>query len=253
MKIGNKPDTSYLFASLSNNKSTQGVANNFNVNLSDYALIKSGTYGKLMKAHFAKEDASEGIIDSEKNDKVSKKELSEVKNDAESLKNSADKLMEKGNGSLFSKKDINVVNEDGTTTTTYDYDKEAIAKGVEQFITDYNQLIKSGGDSKSDDVLNKTLGLVHSTKSFKDSLSRIGITINADNTLVMDKEMFEKAEVLSIKSVFNDRGSFGNTISTKANFVEFTASNEISNFKNYDSFGNKQQNNNTGNIFSDYI
>lgn len=66
------------------------------VNVSDYAMIKNGSYGKLMKAYFAKQDA----------DKLSQtgdspKTLTLMRSSADSLKKSAEAL---GNASLYEKK-----------------------------------------------------------------------------------------------------------------------------------------------------
>lgn len=66
------------------------------VNVSDYAMIKNGSYRKLMKAYYAKQDA----------DKLSQtgdssKTLTLMRSSADSLKKSAEAL---GNTSLYEKK-----------------------------------------------------------------------------------------------------------------------------------------------------
>ena len=66
------------------------------INVSDYAMIKNGSYGKLMKAYYAKQDA----------DKLSQtgdssKTLTLMRSSADSLKKSAEAL---GNASLYEKK-----------------------------------------------------------------------------------------------------------------------------------------------------
>lgn len=66
------------------------------INVSDYAMIKNGSYGKLMKAYYVKQDA----------DKLSQtgdssKTLTLMRASADSLKKSAEAL---GNASLYEKK-----------------------------------------------------------------------------------------------------------------------------------------------------
>lgn len=66
------------------------------INVSDYAMIKNGSYGKLMKAYYAKQDA----------DKLSQfgdssKTLTLMRSSADSLKKSAEVL---GDVSLYEKK-----------------------------------------------------------------------------------------------------------------------------------------------------
>ena len=66
--------------------------------LSDYAAIKNGSYGKLMKAYYAKQDAEKL---SGKGDTSQK--LTLMKTSADSLKKSADAL---NDSSLWEKKKI---------------------------------------------------------------------------------------------------------------------------------------------------
>ena len=70
--------------------------------LSDYAAIKNGSYGKLMKAYYAKQDAEKL---SGKGDTSQK--LTLMKTSADSLKKSADAL---NDSSLWEKKKINIGN-----------------------------------------------------------------------------------------------------------------------------------------------
>mgnify|MGYP001081866568 CR=1 FL=1 len=68
------------------------------VNVSDYAMIKNGSYRKLMKAYYAKQDA----------DKLSQtgdssKTLTLMRSSADCLKKSAEAL---GNASVYEKKEI---------------------------------------------------------------------------------------------------------------------------------------------------
>ena len=71
-------DTNYDFSSL------MGRTTNSSGNLiSDYASIKNGSYGKLMKAYYAKQDAESVSGDS-------KQKLTLMRSSADSLKKSAD-------------------------------------------------------------------------------------------------------------------------------------------------------------------
>ena len=51
MKIAEKTDYSYLFNNLNNNAGSSSITN---LNLSDYASIKNGSYTKLLKEYYAK-------------------------------------------------------------------------------------------------------------------------------------------------------------------------------------------------------
>ena len=84
-------DYSYLFSSL--NQSTSGV-NSASSLLSDYASIKNGSYGKLMKAYYAKDKTSGSSSKSSdtKADKTTIQNLNKVQTATEDLKKSADAL-----------------------------------------------------------------------------------------------------------------------------------------------------------------
>ena len=55
-KYNTNVDYSYLFGGMQ----TPSTGSAFN--LSDYAAIKNGSYGKLLKAYYAKQDAEKGIF-----------------------------------------------------------------------------------------------------------------------------------------------------------------------------------------------
>ena len=92
-KYNSNVDFSALFSGTSDSSSV----GNTNM-LSDYAAIKNGSYGKLMKAYYAKQDAEKL---SGKGDTSQK--LTLMKTSADSLKKSADAL---NDSSLWEKKKI---------------------------------------------------------------------------------------------------------------------------------------------------
>ena len=94
--------------------------------LSDYAAIKNGSYGKLMKAYYAKQDAEKL---SGKGDTSQK--LTLMKTSADSLKKSADAL---NDASLWEKKKMKKKDErTGEETEVEDYDWDAIYQKSEIF------------------------------------------------------------------------------------------------------------------------
>ena len=130
-----KPDYSYLFQSMTGGNS---ASLNF---LSDYASIKNGSYGKLMKAYYSPGHRSGNEVSSlveQKNQRTtaaakdSAKTLSSIESAAEELKKSADTLTAKGSKSVFNKVDIETKDENGVTSTTKGYDTNAIYKAVSE-------------------------------------------------------------------------------------------------------------------------
>ncbi|WP_242861266.1 hypothetical protein [Acetivibrio ethanolgignens] len=125
--------------------------------LFDYIAIKSGSYGKLMKAYYAKQDAEKL---SGKSDTAQK--LTLMKISADSLKKSVDTL---NDASLWEKKKIKKKDEKtGEETEVEEYDWDAITKIVKSFIDDYNDVIKEAGESNTKDVLRNVLWMTGMTE-----------------------------------------------------------------------------------------
>ena len=136
-KYNSNVDFSALFSGTSDSSSV----GNTNM-LSDYAAIKNGSYGKLMKAYYAKQDAEKL---SGKGDTSQK--LTLMKTSADSLKKSADAL---NDSSLWGKKKIKKKDEKtGEEIEVEDYDWDKITKAVKSFVEDYNDVVKEAGESNT--------------------------------------------------------------------------------------------------------
>lgn len=256
MSINIRPDTSFLFSSLSSSKSGTGLGNlNF---LSDYASIKNGSYGKLLKAYYNKMDNdSEGsakTADSSKRSTSlasdSAKTLASIDSAADKLKESADALIKTGSDSLFKEKEVTVKNEDGTTTKSKQYDKDAIYKAVSSFVSNYNLLLDSVNKSDSSSILKSASNMTNITGLYTKTLEKAGITVGNDNKLTIDKEGLEAADISTLKSIFNDSRSFAYNISFQASFIDYAASREAAKANTYNQAGSYNNNFSMGNIFN---
>lgn len=258
INIQARADVSYLFSSLGT-----GAANTAGSDfLIQYASIKNGSYGKLMKAYYSEtgNDAVKKLTNSTKNTTTSStmtsedaKNIAEVQSTTDSLKESADALLVKGSKSLFAKKDIVTKDENGVETTTKGYDTEAIYKAVNEFVTDYNKVIESVNNVDNSSVVNRTSTMVNASIINKDMLNSIGITINEDSTLSIDKATFEKADMNRVKSLFNDTGAYGYSVSAQASLINFSADQAASKANTYTVNGTYNNAYNTGNIFNTYF
>lgn len=248
INVNSKQDYSYLFQSLPGNSTS-----NLNF-LADYASIKNGSYGKLMKAYYAKngnETAAEKTA-SKKNSistaADSAKTLSKIENAADDLKESADKLLTRGSKSVFTKENVTTKDESGFSTTTKEYNKDAIYKAVSAFVEDYNAVIKEAGESNSKSISNKLKSLTGMTESNEKLLSEIGITIEDNDTLSIDKEAFLSADMATAKTLFNGNSSYAYRVSAQASMIDFTASTEASKANTYTQKGNYSNAYSAGNI-----
>lgn len=256
INVNAKPDYSYLFQSLTT--SSGSSLGNLSI-LSDYASIKNGSYGKLMKAYYAKDNSSTSTVSKAVNQKKSistasdsSKTLSGIEKSADALKESADALLITGSKSVFAKKSVTTKDEYGFDTTTKEYDTDAIYKAVSDFTTDYNNLINKTEDSNTASIQRRTATLVNATKSNEKLLSNIGITINEDNTLSIDEETFKKADMNTVKTLFNGTNSYAYNVSAQASMIDYSASTESAKANTYTGFGTYSNSYSTGSIL-DYM
>lgn len=252
INITEKTDYSYLFNSLGSNSSSNSISG---FNLSDYASIKNGSYGKLLKAYYAKQSDTSDKTTSKKDDNTSTEtnKLEQVASNASSLQDAASKLINKSSNSLFKEKDITTKNEDGSTTTEKGYDKDAIYSAVNDFVSKYNSFIKSADNTSSTTINRENNSLANLVSGYKSSLGNVGISINTDNTLSIDETKFKAADMNQVKTLFNGNTSFAYSVSTKVSLMGTGASSEANSMKNYTSSGNYANTYSAGNILSSIV
>ena len=236
INISARQDYSTLFSSL--NQSGGSVNNNF---LSDYASIKNGSYGKLLRAYYSESGSNSSVktIASKKTavDDTDKKALTKLQSSTDSLKDAADTLLKTGSKSVFGE-------EDQVTDATYD--------AVNKFVSGYNSVLDAAKNVSSNSVDSRVTGLVNSAASNSKMLGQIGITVGSDGRLAIDKDTFTKADVSKVKTLFQGNGSFGYQASAQASLIGYSAEREASKTNTYS--GNGTYNNfQTGNLFNSYF
>ena len=176
--------------------------------LSDYASIKNGSYGKMMKSYYAK-------INEEEEETASKSKSDKKETDGASA-SAARKLYETASG--MNSLDFSEENIDGL------YDS------VSAFIKDYNTMIKNASNSKLADVKEQADAINDMTYSNYKLLARVGITMNSDRTLSIDEETFKKVNektgatnVPTLKTLFQGYGSYADKITDKMSKLYRTA------------------------------
>ena len=210
------------------------------INVSDYAMIKNGSYGKLMKAYYANQDANKL---SQTGD--SSKTLMLMRSNADSLKKSAEALSD---ASLYEKKKFKKKDEEtGEEIEVEDYDWDAITKAVKSFVEDYNSVVEQAGNSETKNVLRNAAWMTEITGKAGNLLSKAGITVGKGNKLEFDEETLKKKTTLAnssiefdnistLKSLFTGYGSFADKIAQKASAISSAAART----KGVDKIYNKQ-------------
>lgn len=237
---------STLFSSLNGSANKSTPSDMLGINYSDYATIKNGSYHKLMKAYYTEDKKVEGLKPTTSTAKDTAKTLAAIQNAAEDMTDTADVLMKNGSKSVFNKTSVKDANGDIST----DYDKDAIYKAVKNFADSYNDLIEQSADSNTSSVLSTAKSLTTYTDRNEKLLNSVGITIGSDNTLKVDETTFKKADMSTVKSLFNTTGSFGYQVSAKASMIKYYAQNEAAKSNTYSGSGSYTYNYSTGQIYN---
>ena len=207
-----KQDYSFLFSNVNGSNNSNNIFNS--INLSDYNSIKSGTYGKLLKEYYKKADTDETDSTSKKNtvnksDSEAIKELKQIQTDGNALRDAASKLMQRGSSSALGSDDMN----------------KAYA-AVKDFADKYNTLMEEGSESDSKSIKRTAEGMVDLMKDYKESLNEIGITIDKDNKLVVEKDAFMKSSMDKVQDLFRGNNSLSYLTSMRAITISNTAYSE---------------------------
>ncbi len=204
--------------------------------LGDYSSIRSGSYRKLLGSYYAKANKNTASKETSKKDNtyLDRWNLSNsryhsatygVRKEADELTESAKALTNQGYQSLFAEKVTTTTDaETGVKTTTKGYDTDAIAKAVDSFVSDYNDVVKAGTRASDSNVVRNTAYMTKLTDIYKRSLSEVGITVGRDQTLSVDTEKLKSAGIDSLKRVFNGTTSFAAQTANRANSISQAAS-----------------------------
>lgn len=253
-----KQDYSFLFSGLGSGASGVG-GSNF---LGDYMAIKNGSYGKLMRAYYgtSASDSVKSIANSNSSTtktgnltSADKKAYAKVETAADALKDSADALLATGSKSLFNEKDITTTDENGVETTKKGYDTDAIYKAVNSFVTNYNDTVKAAANVNDSSVTNRVNSMMNNTRVNEKMLNKIGVTVNDDGTLSLDKDTFMKADMKTVKNIFNGNGSYGYQTSAQASLINYAAEHASNRSGFYNTNGDYSDIFNSGNLFNSYL
>lgn len=176
--------------------------------LSDYASIKNGSYGKMMKSYYAKVNEEEEAESSKSGSKAKEKDAASA--------SAARKFYE--TASAMNKLDYSADNIDEL------YDK------VSGFVKDYNSLITNASKSKNASVKSQADALDAYTYQNYKLFAKIGITMNADRTLSIDEDTFKKVNektgstnVPTLTTLFKGIGSYADKAADRASKIYRTA------------------------------
>lgn len=230
--VGNTgPDYSYLFQSLS---SSGGSLGNLNF-LSDYASIKNGSYSRLMKAYYGTgtgQSTSTGSTSSDRKtrgsnvvDKIIEEKMHpKVSKEAQK----ANKELSSGLSSLNSA--VSTLRNENTYTDTTDGKSasDKVVSAMKAYVTNYNNVVSSAKDSTMTSKTSYVANMMSSTAANADKLSEIGVTINANGTLMLNEGKLKEADVSKVQDLFSGDNilSYGSMVSSRLQFAGAGSSTE---------------------------
>lgn len=225
INIHEKQDVSFMFPSLGSGAA--GVAGSSW--LSDYASIKNGSYGKLMKAYYGTEKEAASAADSAKSStKNILKKLEEEKRNPR-----VSKEVQKANSNLNAglsslKGSLSTLQNSGTYTDTENGKSAAdkVVSAVKSFVTDYNNVITASKDSTLTSKTAYVANMMSNTASNSGKLAEIGVRLNSNGTLEVDEAKLKAADISKVQDLFSaqDIMSYGSRLASRVKFAGTTAS-----------------------------
>ncbi len=212
-----------LFQSLSSSSGST----NF---LADYASLKSGSYGRLMKAYYGTGQSSSSTANGvgTRTSNVLDQILEERKNPkvSEDVKEANANLT---TGISNMKKTVATLQNDATYTATQNsqtgqVSQSAVDKTVsamKDYVSQYNEVVNA---SKKSTMTNKTgyiANVMKATAANADKLKEIGVTINGDGTLQLNEKKLRETDVTKVQDLFSSKDlmSYGSTVASRLNFA----------------------------------
>lgn len=253
MNVNNSLNNSMYSAIFGNNSSSNNGM--YGIDFTQYASIRNGSYRSALKAYYASKTSESGSTTKDGNTTVSGKDstqaLTRIQTSAKELSESAATLLQGGKKSVFATS--TKTDSAGKAYDAYDYDTDKIYKAVKGFVDSYNSMIDNTVSTNTGNIASATAGMINMTDENKGMLAQIGISVSSDDyKLTLNEEDFKKADMGTVKSLFNTTGSYGYQVSAKASMVNYYAQNEITKASNYSGSGKYSYYNVNGSMFNSW-
>lgn len=215
--VGKNQDNSYLFQGLSG-----GGASNLNF-LSDYASIKNGSYGKLMKAYYAEQKSGAASDGTKRSSKNILQKLEEEKKHPKVSKDVQQANSDLTSGLSSLKGSLSALQSEKTYTDTENGQSAAdkVVSAVKAFVTDYNGVVNAAKGSTLTGKTAYVANMMSSTAANSGKLAEIGVKVNTNGTLTVDEAKLKKADLSGVQDLFSadDVMSYGSRLSSRVQFA----------------------------------
>lgn len=208
------------------NQSFFGGSENSNF-FSDYASIRNGSYARLLKAYYGKQNSTttstgtgrttnnilEQLLEERRNPKLSedtKQANSDLTSGVASLKNS-----------------VTALQNDKTYTSTENGQSAAdkVTSALKTYVSEYNDVVTAAKRSTLSNKTSHIASMMKSTSENADKLAEIGITINANGTLQFNEGKAKNADHTKVQELFSNKNSmsYGSVVASRLQFAGITS------------------------------
>ena len=203
------------YGNSSKNSNLSSLSGLSGINFSDYSIISSGTYRKLMNAYYSNDSSAKSTLKAKDNPSALTSQT------ATTMGSTIKDVMK---DSLWEKKEFTETDEKtGEKTVKQDYDREAIGKALKKFTEDYNKVVEGAGNSNTMSVLRNGAWMTKTTSINSKLLSEAGITVGEDNKLSFDQDKLDKADISAVKTLFKGYGSYASQLLNRSNAIASAA------------------------------
>ncbi len=223
-----KPDYSSLFSSIG---SAAGSAASSNW-LGDYAMIKNGSYGRLMKAYYAdvKSGSASGTTSTGgKNSKTNNvlDRILEEKRHPKVSKEAQEANTKLTSGLSTLKTTVSALQSDKTYTDTANGPSAAdkVVSAMKAYVSDYNEVVSAAKNSTLSNKTAYVANVMSTTAANADKLAEIGLTVNSNGTLELNEAKLKEAGPSKVQELFSSKNimSYGSTVASRLQFAGATS------------------------------
>lgn len=221
---------------------------------SDFSMINSGSYKKLLKSyystvndidsdssssssktertqksHYTVKSATE--LDAEKSGKtyrqtVDTTEFAAIQSSSKSLSNAVNALASE---KLYQEPEEDETETAGTTTKKKDV-TSSVKSALKDYVSAYNSYMNTARSSNSNSIQAKNLKMFQANADNAKALKELGITTDKNGKLVFDESKFDSSKVDDVKELFSEKGSYGDEMKKVADETYRIANNTISSY-----------------------
>ena len=233
------------------------LGNTSAISLTDYASIKNGSYGKLLKAYYSNDTHAQDVSEKQSaaksksstsatgtasgtssytatsaaaKEKTSK--LSEIQTAGKELKETTDAMLSTGSSAVFKSATGN-----DYSTSLKDYDSKKITDAVNSLVKNYNTMVSDASGTGSAKISRAVSSMTDAAGKYASQLKKVGITVGSDNKLTVDADKLKSANVNDLKALFHTTGSFVSEVRNAASLTEYYAGQETGTKASYSSTG----------------